>query len=212
MCSARVDPIFILEAFSCGADGVFVGGCHLGECHYQFGNYDAIITAAFVRRVLTKSGVRADRLALEWASAAEGSKYVQMITNFTNKISELGPLGVSERLDTDELKLKLSAAGDTLRGIKLRTRLGNLTRTFRDEGDYSERTVKDRLGEKVADAIDTEIGRRETFLWIQKEPSISLGDLTKKVGVSISEIEKYISFFDKKGLVTETDGRVTVSS
>jgi F420-non-reducing hydrogenase small subunit len=42
MCSGRVDPQFVLKAFADGADGVLIGGCHPGDCHYQAGNYKAL--------------------------------------------------------------------------------------------------------------------------------------------------------------------------
>ena len=39
MCSGRINPSMIFKAFKEGADGVFVGGCHMGDCHYDAGNY-----------------------------------------------------------------------------------------------------------------------------------------------------------------------------
>ena len=207
MCSGRVDPVFIFEAFSCGADGVFVGGCHLGECHYQLGNYDAMLTVALTKKIMTRIGISPERFLLEWASAAEGPRYVQLITEFTDHIKSLGPLGTTDSVNIDELKVKLSAARYSVEDMKLRTGLGNLTKGFRKEGDYSAQTIEDKIDQKIAKSIDSAIGKQETLLWIQQEGPISLDVLTKKVGQPVADVEKYVAAFRKKGLVAETDGR-----
>ncbi len=212
MCSGRIDPVFILEAFSCGADGVFVGGCHLGECHYQTGNYEALVVAALTRKLLEKAGLSKERFLLEWASAAEGPRFVEIITNFTNKIKDLGPLGKAENKDKDELKLKISAARSAAKQMKLRTKLGNLAKELRKEGDYSDQIIQDKIDQKVAGIINTEMAKQETFLRIQKDGPVSFDDLEKKISASLPEIEKYVSTFSKKGLVTEADGQLSVTN
>jgi len=212
MCSGRVDPVFIFEAFSCGADGVFVGGCHLGECHYQLGNYDVMLTAALTKKIMTRIGISSERLLLEWASAAEGPMYVQMITEFTNNIKSLGPLGTTDNVDMDALKVKLSAARHSVEDMKLRTGLGNLTKRFRKEGNYSDQNINNMIDEKLAKSINTGIARNETFIRIQKEGPIAFDELTKKIGVSGTDIEKYVKAFSKKGLVIETEGQLSATS
>ncbi len=72
MCSGRVDPAFILKAFQLGADGVVVMGCHLGDCHYQEGNYKTIRRIPFLKRLVKDFGIDPRRLRLEWVSASEG--------------------------------------------------------------------------------------------------------------------------------------------
>jgi hypothetical protein len=203
-----MDPLFIIDGFYAGADGIFVGGCHLGECHYQLGNYDAMLTAEFVRKILAAIGIDSGRFALEWASAAEGPRYVQLITEFTNRIKSLGPLGGPSNVDMDELRIKLMAVRSALEEAKLRTSFGNLTKAFRKDGDYSEHTLQDKVNEKLTQVLATEMGKYETLLRIQNEGPISLDDLAKKVGMPASDIEKYVSAFSKKGLVTEADGRL----
>ena len=92
MCSGRVDPTFILRAFRLGADGVVVMGCHLGDCHYQEGNYKTIRRIPFVQRVIEQFGIDRRRLRLEWVSAAEGDRFAQIVNEFTEEIRALGPL------------------------------------------------------------------------------------------------------------------------
>ena len=91
MCSGRVDPVFVLKSFEEGADGVLVGGCHIGDCHYIRGNFQTQERMKNLIKVLGVIGIGSDRLRLEWVSAGEGQKFQQVVIDFTNKIKELGP-------------------------------------------------------------------------------------------------------------------------
>jgi len=92
MCSGRVDPSFILKALKEGADGVLVTGCHIGDCHYISGNIFAKERFERLTRVIIKQlGIDEKRVRLEWISAAEGKRFAEIITSFTNEIRELGP-------------------------------------------------------------------------------------------------------------------------
>jgi F420-non-reducing hydrogenase iron-sulfur subunit len=90
MCSGRVSPMFILEALRGGADGVLVTGCHLGDCHYISGNEKAILNMQMARALTELLGIEPQRLRLEWISAAEGSRFAQVVREFTEQIQELG--------------------------------------------------------------------------------------------------------------------------
>jgi heterodisulfide reductase subunit A len=92
MCSGRVDPAFIMRAFDLGVDGVFIGGCHPGDCHYMAGNYKAKRRVELTSLLLDVLGIEQERLKLEWISASEGARFAQSITDFTDRIRELGPL------------------------------------------------------------------------------------------------------------------------
>jgi len=91
MCSGRVDERHILEAFMLGADGVLVGGCHPGSCHYVSGNLKAEKRIANVKKWLQEAGLEPERLRLEWVSAGEGRKLADVIRDFTHQLQELGP-------------------------------------------------------------------------------------------------------------------------
>jgi len=95
-CSGRVDPQHILWAFKQGADGVLVGGCHPGDCHYEDGNLKAQRRVAMLKRVLKALGVEDDRLRLEWISASEGRKFVEVINDFIERVRGLGPLKLED--------------------------------------------------------------------------------------------------------------------
>jgi F420-non-reducing hydrogenase iron-sulfur subunit len=91
MCSGRIHPIFILEAFKNGADGVLVAGCHDGDCHYLSGNYKAQNRVSLLKKVLEQFGLEPERLRLEWVSASEGDRFATVIKDMTEEIKKLGP-------------------------------------------------------------------------------------------------------------------------
>ncbi len=106
MCSGRVDPQFVLQAFAKGADGVLIGGCHIGDCHYVEGNSKAIRRARMLRRILQGMGIEDDRFRLEWISASEGEKVKLVINDMVEKIRALGPLGLPERFQEWDRELE----------------------------------------------------------------------------------------------------------
>jgi len=96
MCSGRVDPGFILDAFSAGADGVLVCGCHPGDCHYVEGNYKCMRRIPLTRILLKELGIDQNRLRLEWVSASEGARFKDIVEEFTEQIRALGPLKLKD--------------------------------------------------------------------------------------------------------------------
>ncbi len=95
MCSGRLDPQFVLKAFREGADGVLIGGCHLGDCHYMEGNYKALRRYILLQRMLKNMSLEEERLRLEWISASEGEKVQKSINDMTEKLRKLGPLNLT---------------------------------------------------------------------------------------------------------------------
>lgn len=90
MCSGRISPMFILEAFRSGADGVLVTGCHPGDCHYISGNEKAVHQVEVAQTLIELLGIEPRRLRLEWISAGEGARFAQVIQEFTDEVQELG--------------------------------------------------------------------------------------------------------------------------
>jgi F420-non-reducing hydrogenase iron-sulfur subunit len=102
MCSGRVHPAHILEAFKDGADGVLVAGCHIPtDCHYISGNFKAQRRVAMVKKLMEQLGIEPERLRLEWISAAEGDKFAKTIREMTEDLKKLGPSTVAATLKED---------------------------------------------------------------------------------------------------------------
>jgi F420-non-reducing hydrogenase iron-sulfur subunit len=91
MCSGRVTPGFVLKALKLGADGVLVSGCHFGDCHYIFGNYRAVEQFEKTKALVKTLGLDEKRIRLEWVSAAEGPRWGEVIDEFVEQITALGP-------------------------------------------------------------------------------------------------------------------------
>lgn len=133
----------------------------MGECHYQVGNYDAIVTAQFSRKILEHSGIHPERLALHWASAAEAPLYVELITRFTRKIEDLGPLGSWSGLTPAELERRLAAARGAATDVKLRTRFTKLALQIRQESDYSEELLNLKIAAQLEPVLKQTLAQKE---------------------------------------------------
>jgi F420-non-reducing hydrogenase iron-sulfur subunit len=96
MCSGRVDPLMVFNAFAQGADGVLVSGCHPGDCHYATGNYYAQRRFLIAQRLVDFFGIERERLRVTWVSASEGGRFADIVTSFTNELRALGPLNLRE--------------------------------------------------------------------------------------------------------------------
>jgi len=91
MCSGAVDTIYVLKALIDGADGVLIGGCHPGDCHYQTGNYKARRRLAILKGILQQIGFTEDRIWLRWISASEGKLFADTVTKMVEGLKKLGP-------------------------------------------------------------------------------------------------------------------------
>jgi F420-non-reducing hydrogenase iron-sulfur subunit len=91
MCSGQLDPIYVAKAILEGADGVLIGGCHPGDCHYQSGNYKTRRRVAIIHQVLGQLGLEPERVWLRWISASEGQYFADTVNEMVGTIKELGP-------------------------------------------------------------------------------------------------------------------------
>jgi len=102
MCTGRVDLAFVFRAFARGADGVIIGGCWPGECHYVTeGNYDALANSFVGKKLLERIGVSPERLRIEWIGAAEGNRFAEVMSEFAETLRTLGPIGENEAIEPD---------------------------------------------------------------------------------------------------------------
>jgi len=200
MCSGRVDLEFVLRAFANGNDGVFIGGCWLGECHYVTeGNYDALSTMHLGKKLLEAAGINPDRLRLEWVSASQGNRYAEIVTDFTKQLKELGPLGTGEGLDQSTLKLKLEAIRKLLPYVKLVER-EKLRVRFEDKAAYenffASAELKSLFNELIADKLA--ISQITVLL---KDKALSTGEIADTLGMTRSEVSKHLNSSARQKLV-----------
>lgn len=96
MCSGRVDPQFVINAFKEDAEGIMILGCHPGECHYKEGNYQALKRYILLKEMLAQFGIEGGRLRLHWVSASEGDKFVTIVLEMVRDLKKLGPLSLRD--------------------------------------------------------------------------------------------------------------------
>lgn len=93
MCSGRVDPAFVLKAFTLGADGVIVAGCHPADCHYINGNEKTAMRGDFLKSFLEDAGIESQRFKVEWIAGSEGRKFAETVKKMVAELEKLGPVG-----------------------------------------------------------------------------------------------------------------------
>jgi len=164
MCSGRVDPDIILDTFLYGADGVFIGGCHLGDCHYVEGNYYAEKKIEMARRLLKEAGVEPERLRLEWVSASEGERFAATIKEFTEEIKEMGRI----EFDKEKMEAVCMAAAD----YRLRI-MATKERELLEEGNkYGEVFTQHEMDRLLDDMVREEYETKRILLKLKKPMSV----------------------------------------
>jgi F420-non-reducing hydrogenase iron-sulfur subunit len=206
MCSARVDMAHILLAFLTGQDAVFVGGCHLDDCHYiTNGNYDALSNVLLCKKLLEHIGVNPERLRLEWVSAGEGIRFANIMNEFGKEVEELGPLGWSEKIDKNVLKFKLEALAKLVPYIKLvQTEKLRVPLTRRVSGESEENYKKFFMSDEVNRIIQDTIVEKlsiSRIISLLGEGPLSTGKMAEILGMTPSEVSRHINASSRQGLV-----------
>lgn len=206
MCTGRVDLEFVLRALSKGADGVFIGGCWLGECHYVTeGNYDALFNMHFGRKLLERIGINPKRLRLEWISASEGTRYAEVMNDFGKQLKALGPLGESEGLDAETLKLNLMAVTKLLPYAKLVER-ERLRVKFDKQEQYDEYFASDEFNRLFEELIVDKLAISRIMLLLRDNP-LSARDIAETLGIEANDVTKHLSHSSRLGLVSFNEGK-----
>ena len=145
MCSGRVDLEFVLRSFSNGMDGVFIGGCRLNECNYiTHGNYHALNMVLLCRRLMEHIGLNPERLRIEFMSSAEGVAFAEVMSEFGNEVTKLGPLGKAEGIEQKELKSKLAQVTKLIPYIKV-VNQEKLASRLKNPEEYDALFTKDEI-------------------------------------------------------------------
>ncbi len=200
MCSGRVDPAFIFRSFLKGADAVFVGGCHLNDCHYNpEGNYDALVMSKINKKLLERIGVNPERLRLEWVSAGEGIRFAEIMNDFSKKIKKLGPLGSSEGLDKKELRFKLEAVTQLVPYIKLVER-EKLRVPVRSEASYDKFLASGWLDRLFDEMIADKLVLSQIMLLLREKPRSTV-EIAEALGLNPSQASKYLGNSSSRGFI-----------
>lgn len=188
MCSGRVDPVHILEAFRAGVDGVLVTGCHIGDCHYQGGNLVAQKRIRFMDLALRKIGIEPFRLRLEWVSAPEGGRFAELVRDTTERLKGQ-PFKPSEKL----LK-RIDAAIEALKGRRLRSMLGTLL-------PLNVKIDEEKYVASMEKAFEEELERHMVLNEIRRKGSMSEGELSSALDLDSEKVAKHVAALEKAGAI-----------
>jgi len=200
MCSARVDLLHVLRAFLNGNDGVFVGGCHLGDCHYVTGgNFNAYAMVQVARKLLGHIGIIPERLRIEWVSAGEGIRFANFMNEIGAELEKLGPLGKREGLSESDLRLRLEAAIRIVPFVKLAL-TQRLNVAERTEGAYYEFFASEEFDRLFEELIADKLAISQIALLL-KDRKLSTGEISEALDLSPSEVSRHMSRSSQQGLV-----------
>ncbi len=200
MCSGRVDLEFILKAFAKGQDGVFIGGCKLGECNYvTHGNYDAMALTYLCKKILQKIGLNPDRLRTEFMSGADGNLLAEYTDDFSGQVKEMGPLGQSEGMDADLVKFKLEAAQKLVPYLRLveRERFRVPVKSKQTYTEFFESSETNALFDEI---FSDKLAISQIMLLLGEKP-LSTSDISQRLGLNPSDVSRHMIHSSKHGMV-----------
>jgi len=186
MCSGRVDPMFIFKALLTGIDGVFVLGCHPGDCHYLEGNYEAEKKFMMVQKFLEMVDFD-KRIRLDWVSASEGARFGRVVTEFIESIREQGPSPLSGESFDQELFNNIKAMENAASSDRIRALVGRQRKITEAENEYGEKVSVDEFNRIFDEAIHDEFVRQRILLSLSTKV-LSVKDLAVELKLDPSEI------------------------
>ena len=200
MCTGRVDLAFVLRSFRKGADGVIVGGCWPGECHYVTeGNFDALGNMYLCKKLLEQVGVNPDRLRLEWIAASEGARFADVMSGFVTQLREIGPLGRGEGIDAPSLRVKLDALGKLVPYVKLVER-EKLRAPARSEEAYRTFYESDEVSRLFRDLMADHLAISQILILLEESP-LSTREISERLCLTPSDVSRHMGNSSRRGLV-----------
>ena len=200
MCSSRLEPAIIIEMFIQGIDGVFIGGCHPGDCHYIEGNYHAEHKIELTKKLIGKAGLNPDRLRLEWVSASEGKRFAQIMSEMSEKIKELGPNPVSGKKPDMDIMENLLLARNAADDFRLRLLVGKAYILTERGNVYNKKIEQNRLNNVIEEIIDEELLRQKILSSLLKK-SRSVKEIAADIKTPSNEVLEHLVVLKDRGLV-----------
>ena len=201
MCSARVDPTIVLEAFIHGLDGVMVLGCHPGDCHYMTGNYQTEKRMTMTQKILEGTGLSPKRLLVDWVSAAEGERFATLVGGFTDQIRKLGPLGSETTLEKEEIVERLEASKEALSDDRLRWLVGREKELIEEGNVFGERLSQEEFDRVMLESISKECLKSRILLSLG-DGTLTVKEMANNVGLSPREVLKNLVVMERDGLIS----------
>lgn len=208
MCTGRLDLSMVFRAFTKGADGIFIAGCHLNECNYiTHGNFHAMSMTHIGKAILARVGLNPARLQMELISGGEGNRFAELMNEFSHTIGELGPLGAGagESVPEGALAEKLEAVTNVIPYVRLVER-ERLRVILNSEEDFAAYFAGEEFARLFNELIGDKLAISQILLSLKDKP-LSTGEIAKNLGLTPSEVAKHMNNSSRHGLVRYDVGR-----
>ena len=200
MCTGRVDLSFVMRALARGADGVIIGGCWPGECHYVTeGNYDALGNVLIAKKMLERVGLSPDRVRIEWISAAEGARFAEVMSDFADELRQLGPIGGGEGVEPDDLELRLGAVSRLVPFVKLVER-EKLRVPEKSQEAYETYFASEEVDRLFDDLVADKLVMSRILLLLEDRP-LTTAEISEALVLEPSEVSRHMKTSSRQGLV-----------
>lgn len=200
MCSGRIDLEFILRSFYNGHDGVFLGGCRLGECNYVTqGNFDALANYLISRKILEHLGLNPERIRIEFMNASDGILLANSITDFSSQVEELGPLGKGEGIDLDMLRFNLAAIRKLVPWMRLVER-ERFRVPLKSEKAFREFYASEEFDRLFKELVLDKLAMSQITSLLRDKPQ-STSEIAEALGLNPSEVSRHMNTSSRHGLV-----------
>jgi len=200
MCSGRIDPIVPLEVLAKGADGILILGCHPGDCHYVDGNLHAERKFKMLRKLLALTGLKPERLKLDWVSASEGQRFAGIVTEFTEQIKKLGPSPLSEENLDKEILENIQAAKNAVSDFRLRVLVGRERELTEEMNVYGEKIPQEEFDSLLDEIVKAEFIRRKIHI-LTGQNSLSVEELAVIIKMKPALVLRHIVDMRRKGMI-----------
>ncbi len=192
--------LHVLKAFSNGQDGVFVGGCHLCDCHYVTnGNFTAYSMVQVFRKILKHIGIYPERLRIEWVSAGEGIRFANFMNEYSSELTKMGPIGKAEGIDEQTMAFKLEAVKKIIPFVKLVLTQKLHVPVLTEEAYY--KFFKSEEFDRLFDELIAEKLEVSLITSLLKEKSLSTSEIADTLSLSPSEVTRHMNDSSRQGLV-----------
>lgn len=88
-CSGMIQPVMIEEAFKQGAEGVFVMGCQIGDCHFREGNKWCQDRLLGLRPPNIKKTVDKNKVRGYWLAKCDYKKFLDKVNKFEEDLNNV---------------------------------------------------------------------------------------------------------------------------
>jgi hypothetical protein len=148
-----------------------------------------------VNIILKHISIDSERFSYTWVSAAEGIRFVQLITEFDNLISEMGRFGEKEGFAPQTTRYKMKAAIKTLEGRTFRMAFARQAKQIKDAGTFGQFPSKDKLLEVFVKEMNM-----YQILVCLEEKDRSAEELTGLLGIPEEQVVGFVETLKKKNM------------